>query len=420
MAETRLLIAASAALCLSTVAVAQTLVRCVDPMVPMTAFADEWDGDPTRIAVWSDRASSAESTIVFMHISSTSRPSGPNVGKGAEVLYPFIATPSSSWTAGAVVAGTTTLELLNTPTSFALHIPPHRVRAHLLQLNVSGANFGEFTLPGSAHTVAGQSGERFGAPGSWPTSLSTSDERNSLQNREIQPGTFRWSVCSDNGDPVFDAVSAVRDSIWAAAHEWAGSAGGLDDQMIAELQNFLNSEGGFDIHLQAIHIKPDAAAGKIKIRVSAPAVVFRRSGAQPGNSSYFAQNGALRYLPNLFDNSYVYLAGLGEEAHILFPTAQSGLRAWFPTSTGGYVSAIQVGPSLQVTNPYHSGGAGGTYHAAVFTYPIDGGNGIAFFDDPNIIPLPGHSATQVIPSFSHGSSGGAMIVPSAIPLPPVQ
>jgi hypothetical protein len=320
-----------------------------------------------------------ETTLVFVHTTVDASIAGSNVARGLVTTYQFLAPPIASWTGAA--APIAALNVVVTNPTAALAIPPTRVARHLAQFLAEPA-------PTPVYGTSSTNGLVAFSPLPWPTTLPRHDERKAWANA-------LWERDETQTLWFFDVVRAGREALFQAAHAYVlGSSIVLDDAALDALAGLCEQRLGFEIYVQAAHV--DRSASPARVRFSQRAVMRRLSLFESNPDPWYSIMGPHRWFPSLVhppeSPASVYVAGLGEQMHVLFPHAVENLRAWVTTASG-------LQEVWQIPNPIVNGNR---LHPeiGVFAFPANALPGFVYFD---------HNMQLVVPVGAQNSA--ALVVP---------
>ena len=134
-------------------------------------------------------------------------------------------------------------------------------------------------------------------------------------------------------------------SVTQSAYEYhhfmqLSNLGQLDPRMLTSLDDFLSNQHGYEIYVQAIHIKP-TSSNSVLVRFSKHVKLRRRSLQQAVQNLWLTLKGPARSLPYMLDaDTSLYFGPRGDEAHFVFLDEvatfeqPSQLIAYFPTADG--------------------------------------------------------------------------------------
>lgn len=317
-----------------------TLFACL--LVTSTAVLAQ---DPLRIAgfdttpiVWVQNIEDAdasvrydelagEHTLLLVHTTIDETVAGPLVTAGILKALPFLASPTkSNWqlTAPELAAMTDYNFTGQQPM-----IPPRRIANHITTFVATsyGPGYGTFNPASSGYVTRTTTNGMVAIP------TANEDERRAWAN-----STWTWQTAIS--DYSFDSVQLGRESVYQSAYEYATlipTLPTLDDGAIEALNALMDSKLGFEIYIQAVHIKPPTSTGPIDVRISRHARIRRRSLQE----TTLGWVGPDRYVPHPADASVnIWLAPLEDEMHIIFPVEigtlnnPTSVRAYVPTTTG--------------------------------------------------------------------------------------
>ncbi|MFT4515125.1 MAG: hypothetical protein ACI91B_003838 [Planctomycetota bacterium] len=305
----------------SAAVLAQSPLRVTDVATLPIVWQQEVDCDYAAIQYDEEPG---ERTLLFTHVTVDESVCGTVVAAGVIKALPFLASPSKQqWqlTAPALAAMTTHNFSGDLP-----YVPPRRIAQHLTIYAESSSqnDYGTFNpqtvfvtrLP-SQNMVAN-------------VTLAT-DERSSWANSN-------WAYYDEISNQAFDTTRLGREAVFQAAHEFvvANSLPPIDPAGLAALSNVLDLTIGWEVFVQAAHVKP-STSGEVDVRIGRYARVRRRSFGQTGGWPY----GPSRYVPDPTSPSgYIYLAPRGDFLHLEFPVEvgtlanPTSLIAYVPTTTG--------------------------------------------------------------------------------------
>jgi hypothetical protein len=284
-------------------------------------------------------------TLMFVHATIDADVSGPTTARGLIEVYPFLAPPHSTWTSSHAefngLPSGTTLE-----GSTMLVIPPARMVDHLQAF---------IALSPSDRPLFGP------LNGTGPTQLFT--QVGAFAGTSQLDERFPWGGAWSDGGRVTNVSEVGRRALlMAASQSTPGALPGMD-----ELDDLINSEYGFVIHVQCAHVGFPSAGAPPVIKFSQSVVMRRRSLREDDGDVRRALMGPLRTCAALHDDHlFFHLAGRSEYCDFYFDHAVSGLVAFFETTTG-WVTAPQL------ANP-----PGVTGTIARFSYPWNGISGFGY------------------------------------------
>jgi hypothetical protein len=329
-----------------------------------------------------------EHTLLFVHVTIDETVAGATIAKGVTSALPFLASPTqNNWQLTAP-------ELAALPncsfTGEAPMVPPRRIANHIAAFLASNsyADYGTSNSSNAAITT------QLAYDGMLaPLVSNPADERRAWHLNA-------WSSSDSTvltGNCVFDTTQLGYDAVRQAAYEYTTFVPSLppvNDEAIDALNFVMSSKLGFEIYVQAAHVKPAVTPSSgIDIRLTRHARIRRLSlltgeleGYQVGDA------GSLSVPHPSLPGVEIWLAPRGQNMHIIFPdvvgTIQNPVtvRAYVPTTSG--VVAVD-----QIANPVVNGVLQGRY-VAVFPCPVNTRAGIVQFErisNPGVaFPPTGH------------------------------
>lgn len=306
-----------------------------------------------------------EHTILFVHTTVDETEAGPLVAAGVISALPFMVSPiHSNWqlTAPELAAMSGYTFSGEQPM-----IPPRRLANHIATFVGTSYGTGYGTHNPSASAFATQTTTN----GMVAVPTLNEDERRAWANSV-------WTWQESINEYSFATAKLGRESVFQAAYEYVNlipTLPPIDDAAITALGTLLDSKLGFEMYIQAAHIKPPTSTGPIQVRLSRHARIRRRS-LQQTTLGWAAPD---RYVPhpgNVHTN--IWLAPLGDELHIIFPVEVGTIanptliRAYIPTSNG--LVAVD-----QTPNPLLLG-AVVRPEVGIFQCPADTIAGTAYFE----------------------------------------
>lgn len=344
----------------STVLLAQNPLEITDPDTLPIVWGQ--DIDSADAAVRYDELP-GESTLLYTHVTVDENVCGTIVASGIINALPFLASPAKEqWTLSAPEF--TALTNVNF-SGFNPMVPPRRIANHVVA-------FGEANDPGN-----------WGTSNSLTTGWATHHvfpnmvSQVTLAADERMPwSTPLWAWNDNVSANVFDTVSLGRGGVLQSAHEYmnAFSLPPVNAEAITALSNLMDSSVGFEIYVQAAHVKP--VAQEVEVRLSRHTRIRRRSLHQFENWPY----GPQRHVPMPSNADInIYLAPRGDFMHVVFPVEvgtpsnPTQLRAYVPTPNG----LVLVD---QIANPTNENGEILKPKVAIFPCPADAIDGIMYID----------------------------------------
>jgi len=293
-----------------------------------------------------------EFTILMAHTTVDETVCGTVVAAGIVNALPFMVQPTkANWTlSDPHLAGMQDVLF----SGHAPMIPPRRIANYIT--HYTGANFptgyGTDNENGTTWITQEANLNQFVAP---PT---PADERNPWYHSS-------WQTNQTYSVETFWSSGLGRESLLQAAHEYVPLVPGappLDDTAIAILNGMMDSTIGFEIYVQALHIKKPNQEGDINVRVSRHVRIRRRSLGQQ-TTGWLLAMGPERHVPNPVNaNERWYFAPLGDYMHVEFPTHVATLEqprrvtAYFPLIGGGFRAVLQeanpLDPFNQLLDPW--------------------------------------------------------------------
>jgi hypothetical protein len=285
-----------------------------------------------------------EHTLLFVHTTIDETVAGPLVTAGIISALPFLASPTrENWQLTAPeLAAMSGYDFSGEQPM----VPPQRLANHISNFVTSGysSGYGTNNAQGSGYvTQTTASGQVAPPPGG-------GDERRAWANSTWTPQPSLGETAQS-----FSTIRLGRESIFQAAYAFAAdlpNAPPINDDAIEALNALMDSKLGFEVYIQAVHIKPPTNnGGEIEVRLGRHGRVRRRS-LHEGTLGWVGPD---RYAPHPFRADVnVWLAPTGDSMHIIFPVEIGSLanpttvRAYVPTSNG--VVAVD-----QVANPIFEG-----------------------------------------------------------------
>jgi len=315
-----------------------------------------------------------EHTILFVHTTVDETEAGPLVAAGVISALPFMVSPiHSNWqlTAPELAAMSGYTFSGEQPM-----IPPRRLANHIATF--VGTSYGSGYGTNNPATTGFLTQTTTNGMVATPTL--NEDERRAWANSV-------WTWQESINEYSFNTAMLGRESVFQAAYEYANlipTLPPLDDAALTALGTLLDSKLGFEMYIQAAHIKPPATAtSPIQVRLSRHARIRRRSLQQ----TTLGWTSPERYVPHPSNvHTNIWLAPLGDEMHIIFPTEVGTLanptliRAWVPTSNGLVAVAQTPNPILfgEVVRP----------EVGIFQCPPDTIAGTAYFERLDNLGVP--------------------------------
>jgi hypothetical protein len=303
----------------------------------------EW-GEKTEAAQAAVRYDelAGEHTLLFVHTTVDPSVAGQVVADGITKALPFMASPiGSNWTLAAPELVAMTGYQFS---GMAPMIPPRRIANHIAQFAAAnfGAGYGSYN-PATTGFV-----EVTTAANMVATPTSNEDERQPWANSI-------WATQTSIGGVSFDTAQLGRAGIIQSAYEYVSFVGNLppiDAGALQALNDLLDTDLGFEIYVQAAHIKPATSGPGYDIRLTRHARIRRLSLLQL-EGPWLAIKGKARHVPHPCNaEANIYLAPRGDEMHIVFATAvgtlanPTTLRAYVPTSSGVAIVDQTANPIL--------------------------------------------------------------------------
>ncbi len=314
-----------------------------------------------------------------------------NVLATLRALYPFIDHPPTYWRADHAALLNLNADFDNAASDTVV-IPPARIAAVVAAALNAPASFGPVgATPLTLYTRPAV------APGLWPSSVGTSDERHA------QSGWW------NEARTIVRIDQLGRRALEVAANQWSSQ---VHPDAVVEFDAMIRQTYQWAIHLQAVQITPPAEPNdRPRLGLSPRVKVVRRSMAGQTNDPWLATMGPSRATVYLFmPGQRFYLAGLNELLFIDLAGEEVGAdcQAYVPIQGGGW--AIQ--PRLTTFGSLDLLQA--RPMTAVFACPGNAVHGTVYMSKADL--------TQIFPEYAlAGSAGGAGMYtfsPVAPVLPP--
>lgn len=346
-----------------------------------------------------------EFTLLMVHTTIDETVAGSLVTNGILTAFPFMEQPTeANWT----LTDPDLTALSNvTYSGYDPMVPPRRMANYISHFTSSNypTGYGTENEFGTTWVTRETSSTLVAQP-----SLNT-DERNPWWHAS-------WSTSSLHQVPSFWTSSLGRESVLQSAHEFVSTLPNsppLDDVAIGYLNDMMDSTIGFEIYVQAIHIKKPDTQGNTDVRLSRHIRIRRRSLGQQGTGWYLAK-GPERHVPNPFDATQRwYLAPIGDEMHVEFPAPVAStdqpvrVTAYF-TLVGGGVATVQ-----QTPNPLDIHDELLAPHMGIFVVPANAAPGSEVYFEHERAP---GVAVAPIGANVNGAARIVTFTPPANPLPP--
>ncbi|MFN3244814.1 MAG: hypothetical protein ACE37K_25150 [Planctomycetota bacterium] len=343
-----------------------------------------------------------EFTLLMVHTTVDETVCGTVVAEGLTTALPFMVQPTkANWTLDdTFLAAASNI----TYTGFAPMVPPRRIANYVNHFTGLGypTGYGTDNEVGTTWQTHEMDGTTVTSP------LGPADERNPWWHSS-------WSTNPTYGVEQFYSSGLGRESVLQAAHEFVPLVPGappLDENSIAILNTMMDSSIGFEIYVQAIHIKKPDPQGDIDVRLSRHVRIRRRSLGQQ-TTGWALAKGPERHVPSPVDDQQRWYFGpLGGEMHVQFPTDIASLEqpsrvtAYF-TLIGGGIQTVQ-----QTPNPLGPTGELLAPNMGIFIVPLNCAPGTQVYFEHERAP------GAVLAPVGASGNGGAWIVPYTVPANP--